>query len=289
MRFLEELTEDERCNASIPELMARVNESDIFHSVREWCESASIADLVDFRVEGYRQVEVLDEDLVVAAGEDATVWLCERLASTHLESWSGSSLAWELAYLDDPDGTAELMGVKKDVIRERAVGLVPVLDEITRRLHDFGVIGSVIDGLSNKQVVDGVVSLLRGGLIGDAVDLARRAFRRSPGDSRLAVVLARCLMAVDPEYARLILMDMLHDEVPQAVLVDLATLELSEGNVMDSMRYLGPVDVDDVDGWYWDPLDYCEHRMQFRYFVGNEWYERAVPALEGAASRLADS
>lgn len=58
---------------------------------------------------------------------------------------------------------------------------------------------------------------------------------------------------------------------------------------MDSMRYLGPVDVDHVDGWYWDPLDYCEHRMQFRYFVGNEWYERAVPALEGAASRLADS
>jgi hypothetical protein len=292
----EELSEEERVRpAGLSQLMLIANEGSLKKLAKRWCETAAVSHLVDYRVSGYTKTDVEQSDLVLPAGEDATIWVFERLTMTYLNQWSASSLMWELAYLDNSHRVIERLGVPASILNERHISMVDIVSELSNRLLVRGVAGDVIEGMTDQQQREQVVKLLQVSDYGGALDLARRAVRRAPGDARCSLILACSLMATTPLGARLILEQIksetrndsegLHQADETAILVDLATIYLLEQRLSDFDLLFEEIEQRNLQGWFWDPCEYVGGGLVFREFGHLEWLTKARLAKEKIMSR----
>lgn len=253
-----------------------------------WRRSAAVAHLVDFRVSGYLSTDVDRSDLVLAAGEGATVWLFERLTLTYLDQWSSASLQWELAYIDQPSEVVRVLGVDDGILAERRVPLGGIAGEISRRLLANGVAGEPVDGLSTQEVSQEVIRFLRLGDHGGALDLATRAFLKSPRDDEVALALACCLMVSAPEQARDLLEQLQvramlggsgADSLGEVVCIDLATLGLAD-RTLSWDQAVERVRGVRTQGWFWDPVDCVQGVWTFREMTADAWVNRVRELCE---------
>ena len=292
----EELSEEEWVRpAGLSQLMLIANEGSLKKLAKRWCETAAVSHLVDYRVSGYTKTDVEQSDLVLPAGEDATIWVFERLTMTYLNQWSASSLMWELAYLDNSHRVIERLGVPASILNERHISMVDIVSELSNRLLVRGVAGDVIEGMTDQQQREQVVKLLQVSDYGGALDLARRAVRRAPGDARCSLILACSLMATTPLGARLILEQIksetrndsegLHQADETAILVDLATIYLLEQRLSDFDLLFEEIEQRNLQGWFWDPCEYVGGGLVFREFGHLEWLTKARLAKEKIMSR----
>lgn len=292
----EELNEEEGARpAGLSQLMLIANEGPLRKLANRWRETAAVSHLVDYRVSGYTETDVEQSDLVLPAGEDATIWVFERLTVTYLNQWSASSLMWELAYLDNSHRVVERLGVPASILSERHISVVDIVSELSNRLLIRGVVGDVIEGMTDQQRREQVVKLLQVSDYGGALDLARRAVRRAPGDARCSLILACCLMATTPLGARLILEQIkseacndsegLHHADETAILVDLATIYLVEERLKDFDFLFEEIENRNLQGWFWDPCEYVRGGLVFREFDHLGWLAKARTAKERIMSR----
>ena len=124
-----------------------------------WCETAAVSHVVDYRVSGYTETDVEQSNLVLQAGEEATVWVFDRLTVAYLNQWSASSLMWELVYLDNSRRVVERPGVPNSILNERHVSVVDIVSELSNRLLIRGVAGDVIEGLHRADETAALVDL----------------------------------------------------------------------------------------------------------------------------------
>lgn len=278
-----QLARNEREVSGLGDLMLELSQGDVRRAADEWCARAAVSHLVDYRVTGYTTTDVEPEDLYLPAGEDATVWLFERLSLTYLSDWSPSSLQWELAYIDDPGRVLGVLRLQEEILAERSVPLENVIGELTQRLVARGVTGDVIEGLSPEELTHRLVKMLRAGKVEDACALAERAFRRAPGDEQAALSLAFCLMVRQPARARQLLewlsVRWIIDGDSAArsadtVQVDLVTLDIvGQSCTLDEAARL--VSGLKVDGWFWDPVDLVAGKETLMEFTTTQsWLAR---------------
>lgn len=285
----DEVNEDEGVRpVGLSQLMLVANGGSLKKLAREWCETAAVSHLVDYRVSEYIKTDVEQSDLVFQAGEDATVWIFDRLTMTYLSRWSAKSLMWELTYINRPFGVVECLGVSASILAERRVSMMEIMDELSNRLLDRG---DLIEEARCEEVHEQVISLLRDSDYDGALDLARRTVRKSPRDARYSLILACCLMVSNPLDAIIMLEQirqavyesderLYNDSVVAAVFADLATAYLLEGR-LDKFDYLMEnIEGREFDGWFWDPCEYVQGSLVFRYFRHSERIPCAKKAKE---------
>lgn len=156
----EELSEEEGVRAAgLSQLILTTNGGPLKMLAYRWCETAAVSHVVDYRVSGYTETDVEQSNLVLQAGEEATVWVFDRLTVAYLNQWSASSLMWELVYLDNSRRVVERPGVPNSILNERHVSVVDIVSELSNRLLIRGVAGDVIEGLHRADETAALVDL----------------------------------------------------------------------------------------------------------------------------------
>lgn len=245
--------------------------------VESWFKTAALAHVIGWRRSGSLHVDLALDDLVLPQGRDATIWAYERFSTTALDDWSRASLGWELLWIHDPTGTAELVGLSPEVLEERPSSESAVLAALGRRLSGGEHNDPLIDGLKIAQVVESVRSSLGRGDYAAALTLSRRACEGAPRAFHVRMALGFCLIQVDPKEAQRVLEQTVARDAPEraivmANLVSVLVVQRKFEGLAGKLQALREC-CGDVEAWLWDPGS----------LVGvNDWHVESFRLIEWA-------
>lgn len=245
---------------------------------REWVDTAAVAHLVGWRLDGYLRVARGPDDCLLSGGRSATIWVFDRFTETFLDAWSPSSLDWELAYAQQPAGVAARIGLSQSMLSERPTSVGLVQEEVARRLVSPSARRSPDSEASEYEVIEGLVALLHASEFEAARSVARQAYEESTSVFALKLAYAFCSLPLDPAGAREVLASLRPENEQQAALsaVNRATSHLFDGHLDQAAETIEEVNAELAsltEAWLWDPAEAACGCARLRYGLVQDWLE----------------
>lgn len=273
-------------DSKFSDVLVVASQGSVGRAAARWVSEAAVAHVVGYRVSDYLVTDVRDSDRILSGGEDATIWVSDRLTKTYLDDWAGPSLEWEVAYRHDPEAVTAVVGIDSSTLLERHVPLAPLHGELTSRLLARGVLGRLPSGLEPHELVEALVQLARDGNIEAASDLARRAARQMPRNRQILVAAGFCVTPQDLVQARSLLerprsLASRPDDgvVSAAIEADLATVAIVRRDLPSYRRHRELASRrPDVDGWFWNPALCVLDEWSMESLTIAEWLDLADEA-----------
>lgn len=278
--------------ANFSDVLVIASQGAVGRAAKAWIDTAAATHVLSYRVTDYVSSDVRDSDRTLPCGEDATIWVSDRLTKTYLDDWAGSSLEWELAYRCDADGVITAVGLAPSILLERHVPLAPIHAEMTSRLLARGSLGILPNGLQPHELVETLVQLTRDGNGAAASDLARRAARQMPRNRQILVAAGFCATPQNLAQARSLLeraRDLTSrpdDGVVSATIeVDLATIALARHDLPTFRAHRDAAAArPEVSAWYWNPELCVTGTWSMESLTIAQWQTLAERAEEGLTS-----
>lgn len=251
---------------------------------RDWIATASVADIISWRIKGYQPVVRTPDDLVLPAGRDATIWVFDRFTRTYADEWHEASPLWELVFNSQPALTAQRVGLPLPLLQERIVTDRMVVESLERRVAGLRREDIIHNGLQVHEVLSAVVAMLEASDVGAARVLAGRSCESAPWYTPFRVAYAFCTIPVQQSEARSALDSLRPGNSFEFCLrqINRATCSLFEGDKATAGSILEALDSEEgqeQEAWLWDPVAAFEGRAVIQYCMLKDWLRSAMPLV----------
>lgn len=250
----------------------------------QWMQSAAIAHVVDWRIDGYLEVQRTPEEIVLNGGKDATRWICDRFTKTYPAEWRPASLSWELAFTHDPCATASCAGVPRAVLGERVVETSALMGAVVSKLTSAVDPADELEGgLDADAVIASLGSMLEQGIFEGARAIARRLHEAHPQDVQLAMAYAFCSIPVNRDAARATMDRLcLREGTEESAVRELnrAACALFDGDLPRARAVVDAARLPDARHhiWLWDPVAALSGEAHVLCEPLSDWKSRLVVA-----------
>jgi hypothetical protein len=284
--LLAKLDADIRSNpdehTTLPSVVATGMHGVLGQHLRDWIAEASITHILGWEFDDYLSVTISQQDRVLSAGRDATLWVFERFSKTYLDEWSRASLDWELVYNQDPELVAGAVGMSRQFLDERAIDSLSVVTTLKHRLT-----GAKQDpdsaNLQALEVFEAAVALLQRRRNREALSVAQQAVDLDPNNAQMRQVLAFCMIPYQPGQAEELMAGLfIETALQQAVKeANLISVHLADGDLPTARLLAQDVSWSDLDEivWLWKPESLMWGEPATVLLPLRDWFSEALLVL----------
>lgn len=247
---------------------------------QQWLATSAIAHLIDWNL---NSLTVTPDWPVLPGGRDATLWVWDRFTATSTDLWRSDSLGWEIAFAEEPENVANVVGLPLSPLRERPASAAMAIRSLRRRLTGQSDAHQILGGLTADEIAQNILGLIQTRNLTDACELARRAWESAPSVFMLANAAAFCLIPTDPSEAARLLSDLKpqnaeHRALVHANLTAAAAVAGAGWQPDDSPPVIPP----DFEAFLWDLNTLTSSHPQIKYTNVADWLTQAGPAAGSA-------
>ncbi|WP_216395576.1 hypothetical protein [Arcanobacterium phocae] len=239
-----------------------------------------MAHIIGWKIEGYSESRPTVDDESLAGGHSAGLWIYDRFSKTYISEWDRSSLLWELAFLNDPEVVAEQVEISLNVLKEREVSYLQVIEaslSVASRAEFSGIFGNkMLRGILADDVAEIIYEALVSHQYDLAVSLAKSMWEQEPDNGLLKSIYAFSVLPRDPNLAK----ELFQSEEVSKVLerdilkIDLACCHLAMNDVITAQQFLKGTSVSEgreIWGCFWLPESILKGKPQVAITSIAEW------------------